>query len=197
MVDLNDIKSLEKVQRSNALPDYIRSWANYHKIPSGTRKGVVKRLYERYVGQPDKFVRKMLKSHTGIDDPERKVHEAIVRQYPEWDYEVSCTDEVTRYTIGSVDFYGNVEFEEIEGRLTCLIEVKDIASWKQVMVLSLYSQCFPCHTLVAAFFGKHPGSVKERHICSLLNRFNIHCFWVQEDGRLERFDSDIEYLEEF
>lgn len=185
MVDLDDLAKLRETQ-SGSLPEHVRSWATYQKIPTGTRQSTVLSLYERYHMEEKRFVQYMLRSKTGLSDPERLEHERIIRQYTAredcesiLEYEVPCG------TIGSVDF----KLSQLD-TVPWLVEVKNIASWKQALVLLLYKKYHPECDLIAAFFGARPVQGKQDIIRVALNELGIHCMWVNEHGELERFAGD-------
>lgn len=185
MVDLDDLAKLRETQ-SGSLPEHVRSWATYQKIPTGTRQSTVLSLYERYHMEEKRFVQYMLRSKTGLGDPERLVHEQIIKYGMKveecesyFEYEVPCG------TIGSVDF----KVYQLECN-PALVEVKNIASWKQSLVLLLYKKYHPECELVAAFFGARPVQGKQDIIRVALNELGIHCMWVNEHGELERFAGD-------
>ena len=183
MVDLDDLAKLRETQ-SGSLPEHVRSWAQYQKIPRGTRQSTVVSLYERYHMEEKWFVQYMLRSKTGLSDPERLVHERIIKHYCLSDFECTLLYEVDCGGIGSVDF----KFRECMPE--ALVEVKNVASWKQSLVLLLYKKYHPECDLIVAFFGARPVQGKQDIIRVALNELGIHCMWVNENGELERFIGD-------
>lgn len=182
MVDLDDLERLRQVQ-AGSLPDYVRSWAQYQKISTGTRQATILALYERYHMEEKRFVQFMLRSKTGLSDPERLVHEQIIKHGMKtescFEYEVPCGN------IGSVDF----KVYQLECT-PALVEVKNITSWKQSLVLLLYKKYHPECDLIAAFFGTRPVQGKQDIIRLALNELGIHCMWVTDNGELEQFVGD-------
>lgn len=174
VVDLNDIIKLEQEQRSS-VQEHIYAWGRFVGVSFGTKVSVLKALYERYHGQPTDFVKKMLRSKTGLNDLERLYHESMIRAYPDWLYEV----ELIRNTVThSIDF---IDLNEQR-----LIEVKNISSWKQVCTLFLYRNSYPGFRLCAAFFGTKPSPQKLDDIKYELSIVGIESYWVTEDGNMER-----------
>lgn len=172
MVDIRDIESLEDHQRNTSVPDEVIMWARQHSLPTYMKMDTIKSLYNRYKGQPEHLIQKMIRSKTGLNDKERLVHEEAIRLYPYWSYEVNTP-------IGSVDFLSE----------DMIMEFKHTSAWKQVVVLLLYAKYFPYHDMVAVFFGTRFSEHKERIVTVALNDLGIHCYYWTKDG-LEIFTLD-------
>lgn len=179
MVDINDVNKLEQHFRQAEPLDDAVVWARKHGIPSHVRYATIHALYSRYGSNSNTdLVLKMVRSKTGMNDPERLFHELIIAQYPNWSYEVPSP------IGGSIDFIGDVP--EI-GK--CIIEVKAYASWKQAATITLYQREYPEHEMLAVYFGKHS---KTETIVRALNNINIFVGEVDEYGKIRLLKNRIE-----
>lgn len=146
---------------------------------TGIRMETIVKLYQRYGNETDvEFVKKMCSSKTAINDTERTYHELLIKQNPDWIYEVN-----TPY--GSVDF---VDFDNRE-----IIEVKDIRSWKQACSLLAYSQAFSwdfCLNAYAIFFGNINKLNLRNQIEDVLPWIGIDVGYIDENGTVERVTKD-------
>lgn len=146
-------------------------WAVRIGIPAGTREATIRKLYSRYSSEPDaNLVLKMVRSHTGINDPERQVHEQIIRLYPDWDYEF-------RTPVGYVDFVDHPNH--------IYFEVKSIASWKQAASMLLFQRYLTEYQPCVIFFGKVNKPYTTNRAVEALNDIGIS---------VATFNSELDYI---
>lgn len=156
------------------------------RASTGIRLETVVRLHQRYKDETDiEFVKKMCSSKTAVGDRERTYHEKLIKQHPDWLYEVDVP-------------YGSIDFIDLENRE--IIEVKDIRSWKQVCTLFAYDMAFDCQTnfaLYALFFGDVKNKNLRRQVEDCLPFIGIDVGYItDEDGTIERITRNGCFLKE-